>query len=193
MERRRPTADGPLAWVNIGCGTHNAPPPWWNVDVVTNDNTHPDEVVPRGRLPYPDRSCERVMLSHCMEHIPWGQPLLDALADYRRLLQRGGQLVAIGPDFERTAHQWKAGQATDELMFAVAEHARIPADLIGDWPEARHHWNCTEARMLMALEVAGYANVTAHPIGHAGTLMAEGWPIVAPADWQALVTAEVAP
>ncbi len=182
------------AWLNVGCGTHNAPPPWWNIDVVANDDTHPDEVVPRGPLPYPDDSCERIMLSHLMEHVPWGQPLLDTLAEHRRLLVPGGSLVAIGPDVERTLQLWKAGQVGYDLVEAVMEHARIRADLVGDWPEARHHWNCTEARMVMALLEAGFTEVQAQPVPgpELTELMAQGWPVVAPDRWQALVAA-VAP
>jgi hypothetical protein len=202
MERRRPGGSVPEpAWLNIGCGTHNAAPPWWNTDVVENDVTHPDEVVPRGYpLPYPADSCERVMLSHCMEHVPWqaingGQsPLLELLAECRRLLVPGGRLLAIGPDYRRTLRMWREGRATDDLLFSVLEHANGPVDLIGDWPEARHHWNCDEARMVTALQVAGFANVEPLSVPmEASRLFGDGWPIVGPAEWQCMAAAEAPP
>lgn len=184
VDPRRPRAEGG-AWLNLGCGTHTAPAPWWNVDVVRDGETQPDEVVPRGTLPYLVDSCARVMLSHLMEHVPWGQPLLDVLTDCRRLLAPGGTLLAIGPDAKRTATLWKQGQLHDELMWSVLEHANGPQDLVGDWPEARHWWNCTEARMVLALETAGFANVAPWSVPeYASVYYGDGWPIVGPAAWQ---------
>ncbi len=196
IARRRPTEHG-SAWLNVGCGTHYAAAPWWNIDVVEEDGyggIHPDEVVPRGTLPYPDRSCSRVMLSHLMEHVDWGDPLLAVLADCRRLLAPGGLLFAIGPDIERTLQLWKADRVGYDLVEAVLEHARVRVDLDGPWPEARHHWNCTEGRMVMAIDAAGFEQV--RPVQVPGSeldhLVGQGWPVVAPADWQAAVLA-VAP
>lgn len=183
-------ATGERAWLNVGCGTHYAPSPWWNIDVVSNDNTHPDEVVPRGMLPYPSASCERIMLSHLMEHVPWGRPLVKALEDYRRLLVDGGRLLAIGPDVTRTLDLFAAGAVGRDLVDAVMEHARIREDLDGDWPEARHHWNCTEARMVMALDAAGFETTTLSiPSPELDALVADAWPVVGAASWQAAVMA----
>ena len=187
---RRPTVGGDSAWLNVGCGTHLAPSPWWNIDVVSNDNTHPDEVVARGPLPYPNGSCGRILLSHLMEHVPWGPPLLAALRDYRRVLSSTGQLLAIGPDVERTLDLFEANAVGRDLVEAVMEHARIRADLDGDWPEARHHWNCTEARMVMALDAAGFDTVAMPVPGpRLDSLREEGWGVVSPANWQAAVLA----
>ena len=122
VDPRRPRAEGG-AWLNLGCGTHTAPAPWWNVDVVRDGDTQPDEVVPRGTLPYLVDSCARVMLSHLMEHVPWGQHLLDVLTDCRRLLAPGGTLLAIGPDAKRTATLWKQGQLHDELRLLFRRRA----------------------------------------------------------------------
>jgi hypothetical protein len=81
-------------------------------------------------------------------------------------------------------------------MHAVIEHARIRADLDGDWPEARHHWNCTEARMVMALDAAGFTDVRAVQVPgiELDALIGEGWPVVGPAGWQcAAIAAAPAP
>lgn len=176
-------------WLNVGCGTHRAPAPWWNVDVVQSDkfNIHPDEVIPRGPLPYADGSVTRVMLSHVLEHIDWGQPLLDFLGDVRRVLKPGGDVFAIGPDVFRTLERWKAGQEPWEIVDSNLEHARCREDIDGDWPEARHHWNCTEARMLLVIEAAGFTGV--RPVAVPGPELAP-WPVVGPAPWQCAVAAQ---
>lgn len=182
----RPTG-GRLAWLNVGCGTHHAPPPWWSIDVVYDEasGTLPDEVVARGPLPFEADTCSRVLFSHLMEHVAWGQPLLDVMAEARRVLAPGGTLLAVGPDARRTAEMWKRNQVPDELMWSVFEHANGPHDLVGDWPEARHWWNCTEERMVMALQVAGFADVRPLSLGEMGELAgAHDWPLIGLADWQ---------
>lgn len=168
--------------LNIGCGTHYADG-YLNIDVVRNDDTHPDEVVPRGPLPYPDASFDRAYCGHLLEHIDWGQPLLDFLADVKRILVPGGQIMCVGPDVERTLQMWKQDRIPWGHMLAVLEHAPSPADLNGDWPEARHHWNCTQGRVVMALEHAGFQQID--PSDDVGD-----WPAVGfSADWQFAVSA----
>lgn len=180
------------AWLNVGCGTHNAPAPWWNIDVVEEDEVegygaiHPDEVVPRGKLPYKAKTVERVMLSHVLEHVPW-ENTLTFLADIKRVMKPGGELMAIGPDAEKTIRRWHDGREPWELVTSVLEHAR-EADLPGSaWPEARHWWNCTEARMVMLLEAAGFRDVTTYRVPSPEV---DTWPTAVPwAEWQSAVKA----
>jgi predicted SAM-dependent methyltransferase len=169
-------------WLNVGCGTHRAPSPWWNVDVVDSDqfDIHPDEVIPRGPLPYPDGTVKRVMLSHLLEHVPW-HDVPTFLRDVHRVMEPGAELLAIGPDIERMMHRWKADQEPWDLLWGAMEHAHNREDLDGDWPEARHHWNCTEARIVMALDAAGFAGITPIPVPSPEL---NAWPIVGPAPWQ---------
>src|SRR5688500_5675825 len=101
----RPGATDRLAWLNVGCGTHHAPPPWWSIDVVRDEaaGTLPDEVVERGPLPYADRTCGRVLFALLMEHVGWGATLRAVRVEGRRGLAPGGTLLALGPDARRTA------------------------------------------------------------------------------------------
>jgi hypothetical protein len=51
------------------------------------------------------------------------------------------------------------------------------------WGGDRHHWNCHEARVVAALEHAGFTDVTPYGIIDGGRLddhriRTEGWPLV---------------
>src|SRR5690606_17814756 len=73
-------------WLNVGCGTHRAPAPWVNIDVVDQGDTRPDVVVPAGTpLPYEAGTVERVYLGHVLEHVPWPN-VAGFLAEIRRVL-----------------------------------------------------------------------------------------------------------
>jgi len=178
-------------WLNVGCGTHNAPAPWWNVDVVDKPSDdplvgdygaiHPDQIVPRGPLPFEDGTCDRIFLSHLLEHVEWGEPVLDLLWDVQRLLTEDGEVCIVGPDYKRTLDLCKSGALPWDLLTGVLEDARCEADLVGDWPEARHHWNCYESRVVMLLQVARFTDI--RPIAIPGPDL-DSWPVVAPANWQ---------
>lgn len=177
-------------WLNVGCGTHNAPAPWWNIDVVSDPSVAvvPDEVVPRGPLPYPDVSVQRVMLSHVLEHQPWHR-VVPFLRDVLRVLVAGGEVCVIGPDVHRTIERWKAGAEPWHMVESVMEHANGRGDIDGPWPEARHHWNCTEDRVVLGLEVAGFASISRVPVPSPDL---GRWPTFGPAPWQCAALA-VAP
>lgn len=168
-----------MSWLNVGCGTHRAPEPWVNVDCADNDQVHPDVVVASGqRLPFDDASAERVYLGHVLEHVAW--PAVPAfLAEVRRVLD--GEVLVTGPDVYRTVHRWSDGLEPWDLVASVMEHA-APAGADNGWPEALHHWNCHEARVVDLLERAGFADV-------APTTDLSGWPVVQWSDWQCAVKA----
>lgn len=168
-------------FLNVGCGTHRAPAPWVNTDTRETDNTHPDVIVEAGeRFPFDDKSCERVLLSHVLEHIPW--PAIPSfLVQVRRVLD--GELLVVGPDVYRTIRRWSDGLEPWHLVTSVLEHA-APPERDNGWPEALHHWNCHEERVVTILDLAGFTDI--QPVD---PMKVQGWPIVAPALWQFAVTA----
>ena len=168
-------------WLNIGCGPHRAPVPWWNVDVVERDGVAPDEVVELGRLPYGDGSCERLYLGHVLEHIDW-VALPAYMAELRRVLRPAAEVLAVGPDVERTINRWHQGLEPWSLVTTAMEGAS--SDL--GWEGARHRWNCTESRLVGLFEQARFADVAAVAVD-AVTLT--GWPVVSYAPWQCAVRA----
>lgn len=169
-------------WLNLGCGTHRAPAPWINVDCIETATTHPDVIVKAGDpLPWADGEADRVYLGHVLEHVPW--PAVPAfLAEVRRVLD--GDLFVTGPDVHRTIEQWHDGQVSWSLVLSVMEHA-AHVELDNGWPEAHHHWNCHEARVVEALELAGFVDIEPADIFHPG----DGWPIMNPSTWQLAVSA----
>lgn len=167
-------------WLNVGCGTHRAPAPWVNIDVVDQGDTRPDVVVPAGTpLPYEAGTVERVYLGHVLEHVPWPN-VAGFLAEIRRVLD--GEVLVTGPDVYRTIQRWRAGAEPWWLVESVLEHAVDPETT--DWPEAHHHWNCHEVRVVEALERAGFAEVTPVSI-----FDQRDWPVVNPSAWQLAVRA----
>lgn len=165
-------------WLNVGCGTHRAPAPWHNVDVVRKvgpdvperDRIDPDEVVdPDKPLPFDDESCDRVLLSHVLEHIPW-EDVPAFLVDVRRVL--ADELLVVGPDVYRCIQSYKDGAEPWSIVTSVIEHKDYPADMAA-WPGAPHHWNCHEARVMEALNRCGF---NATPVIDYGLL--RDWPVV---------------
>lgn len=175
-------------WLNVGSGTHNAPHPWHNVDTVKRldcadvDRIDPDQIIdPDLPLPFDDGSCDRVMLSHVLEHVPWEQ-VPAFLADVRRVAS--DEVLIVGPDCYRVIDAYKRGVEPWSMVQTVLEHKDYPPDM-ADWPGAPHHWNCHEARVIEALNRGGWH---AQPILDHSIL--EAWPVVAfDPDWQFAIIA----
>lgn len=100
-------------------------PGYLNVDPV--HGTGAWKVAMPARIPLPDSSVDAIRASHVMEHIPAGQPRLDTMAEFHRLLRPGGQLVIIVP----LAFHWQA--------YADPTHVSL-------WvPESFHYFDGTMA------------------------------------------------
>lgn len=115
-------------WVNMGCGDRPGPAPWVNADVWPG--VKPDVVVDAtGRWPWPDGSCGRVFMGQVVEHLPFPWGVRRAFREASRVLQAGGTLLVICPDF-----------------LAMREK-RVPADVwrneatgMRRWPGDQHLW-----------------------------------------------------
>jgi SAM-dependent methyltransferase len=168
-------------WLNVGCGTHRAPKPWWNVDVHEGDDVWPDQVVEAGEpLPFDDGSCERVLASHVLEHVPW-EDVPAFVTDLGRVLAPGGELLVVGPDVYKTLWAWRRGLEPWHIVEAVLEHQNYPADMAA-WPGAPHHWNCHTARVIEVLKRAELGEVLAADEDEAYLAT---WPVVGwNARWQ---------
>lgn len=181
-----------MIWLNVGCGTHRAPPPWINVDVVRRDDVQPDLIVqPGDPLPYDCASVEKIYAGHVLEHMPWPDTLAY-LHDLRRVLEPGGELLVTGPDVLRTLARWKRDLEPEFMLHTVLEyHDRNPGFETSDWPGARHWWNCWSARVADVVEQAGFREVT--ELDPPDQVIESGWmapwPNVAAAPWWCAVHA----
>lgn len=161
--------------LNVGCGEFYVPG-WVNTDFQQTDQIHPDVLVdPEHPFPFADQSFDNVYCGHVLEHVPYeGVP--EFLAEIRRVLTSGGNLMVVGPDVIRVLHQWRVGEATWDLVSRCLESH---PDLSN--PD-RHHWNCSGERVVGMLEVAGFDNVTEYDM-----LKYEpggSWPVVEYNGWQ---------
>lgn len=182
-----------MTWLNVGCGTHRAPAPWVNVDVVERDDVHPDVIVtPGAPLPFCDGTAERIFAGHVLEHMPWPDTL-GFLQDLRRVLVSRGTLLVVGPDVLRTLARWKQNLEPEFMVHSVLEyHDENACFVSSDWPNARHHWNCWEARVEDVVRAAGFETVEAIPppdrVIQTGGID-PSWPVVGWAPWQCAVWA----
>jgi predicted SAM-dependent methyltransferase len=170
----------PMIWANIGSGTHRAPLPWVNCDIRQNEDTIPDILTTLEEpFPFEPASCERILLSHVLEHLElWRLPdFFDAMA---LVMAPGCEVLIIGPDTYRTLERWNAGQEPFTLLTSVMEHASYPGTT--DWPNASHQWNCHEVRVMEMLELEGFS---AEPLERPP----DDWPSWHWAGWQFCVRA----
>jgi predicted SAM-dependent methyltransferase len=84
--------------LQIGSGP-NRFPGWINADI---DPRAELIVFLERRLPFPDRSLQRIYLEHVLEHVPYATALFF-LKEARRVLQPGGVLRVAVPDLEDLA------------------------------------------------------------------------------------------
>lgn len=170
-----------MMWLNVGCGTHRAPAPWLNTDIVESDSTNPDLVVtPEDPFPFPAETVQRAMLGHVMEHVPLAD-MPGFLSELFYVLEPGAEILVVGPDVYRTIKLWAEKREPWFLVESVLEHAAYPGTT--DWPGALHHWNCHEERVVEMLGLAGFDQVKAL------ASPPDGWPVVGWAEWQCCVSA----
>jgi predicted SAM-dependent methyltransferase len=175
--------------LNIGCGPHYAKG-WTNVDVIANDECHPDVVASvLDGLPFEDGAADRIYLGHVLEHIPWAR-VPEFLEEIYRVASAGCELMIVGPDVNLTIKGWAAGKWHSKdgdggywLVESVLEHSAYYMTGGEGWEGARHQWNCTEERSADIVQHAGFELGDSYT----GRLLAtrdKGWPLVADSEWQ---------
>lgn len=150
--------------LNLGSGNHVAPPPWVNVDTDASW-AGVDQVADVAHLPYPDGSAERLYASHLCEHIPL-EAFQGVLAEWRRVLRPGGELLVVVPDIERAI----AREEPYELLHRIAT---------SDFPPPQGHaWTCSGVVLRWLLEKVWC--VTPVPMAE----ITPDWPVASRVEWQ---------
>lgn len=181
-------------YLNAGCGTHYADD-WVNVDVWSDETTHPDVVVePGDPYPFPDNHFDAVFLGHVLEHIPW--PEVPAfLEDIFRVAKKNAPILIVGPDVIRTIKLWHEGKEPWFMVLSTMEHQHAnyqPGREDKVWTGAHHHWNCSEERVQELLNAMGKSQISYsdlipdNPSGKSWYDNGTGitWPVVGKHHWQ---------
>ena len=145
--------------LNLGCGEETIDRPGW-----VNADLEPRKAgvvkADAYALPWEDSTVEQVVTSHVLEHLD----VPRALAEQRRVLREGGEVLACIPD---VAHE-------KEWIRFHLEEARAR----GDGEHHHHISNMTQAQLEAALTAAGFEDV--RPV-----LTTERWELPGKAWWQA--------
>ncbi len=135
--------------LHLGCGQLRLPG-FFNVDC--NFSSATDFVGDVASLPCPDNSVERIETYHVIEHIPL-PAVKVVLAEWKRVLARGGLLVMECPDLDQAVREYLAGNK--ERLFSVYGRQRFPGDA--------HHWGYSTAGLKELLEAAGFTKIIFPP------------------------------
>jgi SAM-dependent methyltransferase len=153
--------------LNLASGTHPAAG-WINCDLLPQDGLQLRCDV--ARLPFADASVAQLYAGHLLEHVPLGVlPLV--LAEWRRVLAPGGELMVVQPDIDRAVRAREPWW----LLESIIAH--------GDGPGG-HAWTSSSAVLLHLLWTHGW-EVDEVDVA---TVTEPEWPNVAPeAAWQVAV------
>lgn len=175
--------------LNIGCGSFSAHG-WHNIDVIETAEIRPDEIVEHGKIPAGPWG--RIYCGHVLEHMPWAEvpAWLAYLADH---LAPDGQIMIVGPDIPRSLLAWHAGVLPWSWVAGALEDSASHQVSSEQWDEARHHWNCSESRIVEAAELAGLRAIPQGVLDDGSltpSIAADGWPLVSrqPGQCAVLVT-----
>lgn len=137
-------------YLNLGSGQRPFKPPFVNIDAQARWN--PDVVADCSSLPYPDGSCEMIVLHHVLEHFGCGEGS-GLIREAWRLLRPGGSLLVFVPDMRALAQRWLLGQLDTETYMI-----NLYGAFMGD-DHDRHRWGFTETTLELELHGCEWSQV----------------------------------
>jgi ubiquinone/menaquinone biosynthesis C-methylase UbiE len=72
---------------------------------IDKHNTSADRIMDACKLNYPDNSVDEIFTSHMVEHLTYSE-FMDALREWRRVLNENGTLIIRCPNFEKHLRDW---------------------------------------------------------------------------------------
>lgn len=119
-----------LLKLNLGCGQSHIPG-FVNCDLDASLQPAPDKVFDlMERWPFDNNSCELVLLSHIIEHIP--EPVHPRiLIEAHRVLTMGSEIVLTYPEFEACALNYiaNAGGKREYWKWCIFGRQTTPLDI----------------------------------------------------------------
>lgn len=139
--------------INVGCG-RKVLSGWVNVDIIARDGV--DVVCDARELPFPDCSVDVVMGIHVIEHFyQWEAPVV--LAEWRRVLKRGGSLILELPNIRKACQNLLKGRSDQMSMWALYGN---PDD---HFPYNAHKWGYTPGTLDKLLAQVGFEMIEFKP------------------------------
>ena len=136
--------------IHIGCGEIDSPE-FVNVDALPYPHVHYLRNDITDLSMFADGSADLIYMCHVLEHVH-RKEILDVIAEFRRVLKRGGVLRISVPDFDRLIAMYQdIGQDPDGII----------APLLGSHANAYdiHYWIFTERSLSTILIEAGFSEV----------------------------------
>ena len=145
--------------LNAGCW-ENREPGWLNTDIYHrpgNVNNGAEIVCDIRGMPFDSDYFTHVFVCHVLEHVPHGD-VVTALREVHRILQPGGKLCIVGPDYDRAEAAFLAGKidtdfrpliwGIDPNAHGLGKPAKYPGESSEDHVGADHLWCSTGPRTL---------------------------------------------
>lgn len=71
------------------------------------------------KLPFEDGSCDYILARQVIEHIPI-KDIIPTLAEWVRVLKKGGRMVVTAPNFDDFAREWASREFDPETYYEMA-------------------------------------------------------------------------
>lgn len=147
-------------------------PGWEIVRLDSDPDVSPDVVGDIRDIPLPNETFDAVWCSHALEHL-YEHEVPGALAELRRVLRPGGEIIVSVPDLRAVAREIVEGRLTDTLYDSDAGPIR-PLDVVyGFQPYVRremlyaHRIGFDRVSLTAAMGAAGF-------VGRVGEVLS-GW------------------
>lgn len=149
--------------INAGCGRHVLDG-WINVDAQISPKAKrpPEHVCDLRQIPLPDGCAHEVMAIHVFEHFYYWEAQ-DVIAEWRRLLAKGGLLVLELPNLVKCCQNLLSGQMYEAKHPHQMSMWGIYGDPQGRDPFMHHKWGWTPHSLIEFLQSHGFKDAQERP------------------------------
>jgi SAM-dependent methyltransferase len=145
--------------LNIGCGSRRLPG-YTGVDAVTRSGA--DIVAPANLIPLPDGCADEILAVHLWEHFYLWE-CDGVIAEWRRLLKPGGQLVLELPNLRKCCENLLAGRVKPGKSPDQLSYWGLFGDPTTNDPFMAHRWGWTPETLEAFLVMRGFKSIEHKP------------------------------